>query len=246
MTSPLALPPTGAEAAEDFAFVWRWLLLGMATGGWAGFLVGGVGGRIAMFVLRLTSSDSVRGTQSDDGFTIGQLSGATVFLLAVTTVLGMVVGVALVCARSQMPGSAGAVLIVLAAGTLGASQIIKPNGVDFTRLAPLPLACAMFTLIPLGGAALTLWITARWSVWWWQNPRRTVLAALPLVLVVPTFFVSIPFIVVSLAIGGMALRVGRLRQALTNRIGTIVVMMLAGAILVAASVALVSDIAEIV
>ena len=82
MTSPLALPPTGAEAAEDFAFVWRWLLLGMATGGWAGFLVGGVGGRIAMFVLRLTSTDSVRGTQSDDGFTIGQLSGATVFLLS--------------------------------------------------------------------------------------------------------------------------------------------------------------------
>jgi hypothetical protein len=54
----------------------------------------------------------------------------------------MAVGVALVCARSQMP----AVRVQahrLGAGTLGAPQIIKPNGVDFTRLAPLPLRCSL-------------------------------------------------------------------------------------------------------
>lgn len=122
MTNPLALPPAGADAREDLAFVWRWLLLGGAAGGWAGLLVGGVGGRIAMFVLRLTSSASVRGIQSDDDFTIGQISGATAFLLAITTVLGMVVGIVLVSVRSQLPGLLGASLIVLAAGTLGAER----------------------------------------------------------------------------------------------------------------------------
>ena len=54
----------------------------------AGFLVGGVGGRLAMFILRLTSDDSVRGIESDDGFTIGQISAQSFFLIAATTLLG--------------------------------------------------------------------------------------------------------------------------------------------------------------
>ncbi len=95
----------------------------------------------------------------------------------------------------------GAVLIVLVlgAGTLGAVEIIKPDGVDFTRLAPLPAACAIVTLI--------LWLVARWNAWWWQNPRLTAVGAMPLIVAVPTFFISIPVVLVSLAVGGAALRV---------------------------------------
>ena len=52
----------------------RSVLLGAAAGAWAGLLIGGIGGRVAMGVLRVTSKDTVRGRISDDGFEIGQVS----------------------------------------------------------------------------------------------------------------------------------------------------------------------------
>ena len=39
-----------------------------------GTVVAGFGSRLSMYVLRLTSPESVRGVTSDDGFTIGRTS----------------------------------------------------------------------------------------------------------------------------------------------------------------------------
>ena len=156
MTDPLALPPSGAGFRSNVGFIGRWLLLGGAAGALSGFVIGGVGGRLAMFLLRLTSSDSVRGLESDDGFTIGRFSAETIFLLVFTTLLGLIVGIVCIALRSQLPGLRGAVTLVLAGGTLGAAVIVEPDGVDFTRLGPLPLACALFTIIPLAATASTL------------------------------------------------------------------------------------------
>jgi hypothetical protein len=245
MTDPLALPPRGADFMSSVAFIWRWLLLGGAAGAVSGFLVGGVGGRLAMFVLRLTSSDSVRGVESDDGFTIGKFSVQTVFLLGLATVLGLLVGITSVALRSQLPGRVGAAAIVLAGGTLGASTIIKPGGTDFTRLGPLPLVCALFTAIPLGGAALTVWLIGRWQRWWWRNPRRTAIACAPWILALPSFFVSAPAILVTVVVAACALRVPFARAALTNRIGQAAATVLTATIIVYASIALVGDLVEI-
>jgi len=44
------------------------------AGGIAGFVWGGVGGRVAMRIVFLTSDDTVRGVISDDGFEIGRIS----------------------------------------------------------------------------------------------------------------------------------------------------------------------------
>jgi hypothetical protein len=57
----------------------------VAAGMLAGLVVGGIGGRVAMFTLRVTSSSRVTGIESDDGFRIGQISTATFFLLLITT-----------------------------------------------------------------------------------------------------------------------------------------------------------------
>jgi hypothetical protein len=146
MTSPHARPIAGpltlrsvrADVGADVAFAGRWLLLGGAAGAWAGLLIGGVGGRLAMFVLRVTSSDSVRGVERNDGFTIGQFSGDTVFLLAITTVLGLFVGVVLVVVRSQLHGWLGVLLTMLAAGLLGTAAI----GDRSVRGRPTPTAVA--------------------------------------------------------------------------------------------------------
>ena len=242
---PLALPPPGADLRSSLVFAWRWLLLGGAAGGVSGLLIGGVGGRLAMFALRLTSPHSVRGIKSDDGFTIGEFSLQTVFLLGFAAAIGLLVGVACLALRSQLPGRVGAAMIVLAGGTLGAATIIKPDGVDFTRLAPLPLACALFTAIPLAGAALTVCLIGRWQHWWWRNRRRTAIACAPWILAVPPFFISAPVTLVTVGVVAGALHIPFARAVLTDRIGRAAATVLTATIIVLASIALVGDLAEI-
>lgn len=245
MTDPLALPPPSAGITTNLAFVGRWLLLGGAAGAVAGLLVGGVGGRLAMFVLRLTSSDSVRGVESDDGFTIGTFSFATIFLLLIASLFGLLVGIVCVALRSQLRGRGGGLMIVVAGGMFGAAAIIEPGGVDFTFLDPLLLACAMFTVIPLAGVALTIVLIDRWRHWWWSERRRTVIACSPWILAVPSFFVAVPVFSILLVGGGGALRLPFVRAAVTNRVGSSTAFALTAVVAALATVALVRDITEI-
>lgn len=166
-------------------------------------------------------------------------------LLGFATAMGLLVGVACVALRSQLPGRVGAAMIVLAGGTLGASAIMKPDGVDFTRLAPLPLVCAMFTAIPLGNAALTVWLIGRWQHWWWRNRVRTAIACAPWILTLPPFFVSAPVTLIIIGVVAGALHVPVTRAVLTNRLGRAVATMLTGTIIVIASIALVGDLGKI-
>jgi hypothetical protein len=245
MNDALALPPAGAPLRDDLRFVGRWLLLGGAAGGLAGFLVGGVGGRLAMFVLRFTSSESVAGVESDDGFTIGKISSESFFLLAITTFLGIVVGVVIMAVRSQLPGRRGGSLVVAAAGTFGAVAIISPDGVDFNLLSPLWVACLVFTLIPLLGAALMVWLIDRWQLWWWQDRRRTIVASLPWLLTVPAVIVFGPLMLVLMTVGTAALRIPFLRTAATGRVGRIAMTVVAIAAIAVSSAGLISDVVEI-
>ena len=58
----------------------RRLSVAMAAGLACGAVVGGVGGRLAMFLLRLTSDAALRGIKTDDDFVIGRFSyGAAIF-----------------------------------------------------------------------------------------------------------------------------------------------------------------------
>jgi hypothetical protein len=126
------MPPLRQEVVA----VVRWVLLGAGAGGLAGLLIGGVGGRLAMFVLRLTSSDSVRGLESDDGFIIGRFSGETLFLLGLTTVLGAVAGVAYLAARAFVPRRLRTVSWAAIGGVIGGAQLVHADGIDFTLLGP--------------------------------------------------------------------------------------------------------------
>lgn len=167
---------------DDLSAIGRWALLGAAAGALAGALIGGVGGRLAMFVLRVTSSDAVRGVESDDGFIIGRFSLDTGFLVAVTTMLGAASGLLYVATRSFIPERVRVAGWAAAGGVVGGSLIIRPDGVDFTLLNPLWLAVALFIVIPAGGAGVTAALVERWSrTWWWRNRRRTLVAALPAV-----------------------------------------------------------------
>ena len=70
----------------------------------AGFLIAGVGARLAMLLLRVTSGDHVVGLESDEGFVIGRFTSSTFFLvLALTVGSAAVLGPASALVRFWIP-----------------------------------------------------------------------------------------------------------------------------------------------
>ena len=149
----LTLPNHAAGPKADSGFLGRWILLGAGAGAISGAVIGGVGGRLAMFVLRLTSSDLLRGATTDDGFEIGVITFDTVALIILTTIIGAVGGVAYVAMRNFISARWRVAAWGLACGSVGGAVIISDDGIDFLLLEPLSLAVAMFIVIPAAGGA---------------------------------------------------------------------------------------------
>jgi hypothetical protein len=116
-----------------------------------GVLVGGVGGRLAMLLLRLTSPESVVGVISDDGFEIGQVTlFGTLGLVALAATVGLVGAVAYALVEPWLIGPSWFRNLTcgLGAGAVVGSALIHAEGVDFTLLTPTWLAIALFVAIP--------------------------------------------------------------------------------------------------
>ena len=79
------------------------VLVAVAAGALAGAIVGGVGGRLAMLLLRLTSPETVNGMTTDDGFEIGVFTTDTLNLVAGMTMLGGINGVLYAVLRRGIP-----------------------------------------------------------------------------------------------------------------------------------------------
>ncbi len=170
-----------------------------------GVLVGGVGGRLAMFVLARLNPE-VDGLRSDDDFTMGQFTSATFNLLFVAMVLGIVGGAAYLVLRSLMIGPRWFQILSISLGpaVVVGSQIVHSDGVDFT-LDPVLLAVAMFVLIPGIYAALLTVLAERWLADDGPFLRAPAwVAALPMLLWIPLA----PFLV-PLALGFVALEAVR-------------------------------------
>jgi hypothetical protein len=163
----------------------RGLPAGVLGGLLTGLVIGGVGGRIAMFVLRLTSSASVVGLKTDDDFTIGRLSGETGFLLVFTAVLGALGGLFYLTVRSWFPLERRPLLTGIFGGAIGGALFVSPDGVDFTLIHPLPLAIALFIALPATyGVALSIlvekWLREESKL---RRSRLGLLGLIPLVVV---------------------------------------------------------------
>ena len=127
------------------------------VGAVSGLVWGGIGGRIAMRVVLMTSSEHVRNLTSDDGFEIGVISAATVFLFIFTTVLGGIAGLGVGILRMVTCGPTWAVALGtgVATATFVGAGIVHTDGVDFRFLEPLWLTVGLFVLIPgLWGASV--------------------------------------------------------------------------------------------
>jgi hypothetical protein len=117
----------------------------------AGFIVGGLGSRVAMRVMAMTSP-TARGLETDFGATIGDITGGgTLFLLIAGSILGILGGIAYLAIGRLLPGRGwlkgllfGVVLLALTGRFL-----VAPDNPDFVILSPAVLAVAMFTALPL-------------------------------------------------------------------------------------------------
>ena len=231
---------------EDLKTVAYWLSLGAAAGGLGGAIIGGIGGRLAMLLLRFTSDDSVRGIESDDGFIMGRFSFFdTVQLVAVTVIMGAVVGLIVVAGRPFFPKRGMPFAWALAGAITGGAILISPDGVDFTLLEPHWLAVALFIAIPAIGAGLIAWLTELYPRFWWRKRKLTVLAGLAAVPVLIGFPVAIFALVVS-AIWFLAMQWPAARSMPAWQPARIAALAVFGIIVLLGLLNLTSDVREIV
>jgi hypothetical protein len=223
--------------------------LGAASlaGALAGVVVGGIGGRLAMLLLRLTSDASLHGLKTDDGFTIGIVSGETTFLLTITFVIGATGGVVYLATRSLVPERRRVWVWAALGAAIGGAEILRPHGIDFTLLDPLPLAVAMFVAIPAAGAAATSILAERFLGPSSSSNRRNrwLLGLPPFVLIAGVGPRTLLAVTITLIFATLQPRLGRLGAFWSSppvmwvgRGG----LALAGAV---ASIALIQDVAEI-
>ena len=155
------MPAMERITLEDLRGPGATLGAGVSAGFVAGVLIGGVGGRLAMLALRVTSDPSLHGVSTDDGFTIGRVSLETLFLLGVTAGLGILGGLFYLVVRRWIPSPWRIPLMTLFFGLVGGAGVIGPSDVDFTLLSPLSLAVAFFVAIPAAYGAMMPWMAER-------------------------------------------------------------------------------------
>ena len=179
--------------------VWVLIVAGIPTG----VLVAGMGSRLAMLVLRLTSPDSVVGVTSDDGFEIGRFTlGGTYNLLVLGASIGVIGAAAYRAVRPWLLGPAWFRRCTVAAGSgaVVGSMLIHADGIDFRVLKPTWLAVGLFVALPvLFGAVISVAVDRVSAIAVSPGWRRWVL---PIVLVV-----AFPLAIVVVGIAAVVLAV---------------------------------------
>lgn len=178
------------------------IVAGVSTG----IVVIGLGSRLAMFLLRLTSDDSVRGVVSDDAFIIGRFTlGGTYNLVVLGAAVGVIGAAAYIAVAPWLIGPTWfrRATVGVTAGVLVGAMLIHSDGVDFTVLGPLWFAVVLFIALPaLSGVALTITVdtVAKPDSWTAARRWRWVLPLLLVLLVPPSLVVIVPVCVVVAAL----------------------------------------------
>ena len=208
---------TSSWRTDTRAVAW-WVVVGAASGAIAGCVIGGLGGRLAMLLLRVTSPDYVIGTFSDDGFEIGVISRDTFQLVLAMTALGAVNGVLYAALRGSIPPRVRLPLWVLFAAAFGGASFVHEDGVDFTLLEPALLAVALFVALPAVAAAVVVLLVERWiRVEPWSDRRL----ATALVAAAAAGTVALGFAALAAACALAVRRAGL--QGLVGRVGRVAV-----------------------
>ena len=210
------MEPVTAPAGGHPGFAIRLSTLALA-GVSSGAVVIGLGSRLAMLLLRLTSGDRVHGLVSDDGFTIGQVTLSGTYNLCH---LGAAVGVIgagayrLVAPWLLGPPWFRRTTCALGAGAVVGSLLVHADGIDFRALQPTWLAVALFVALPALFAAVlgdVLAAARGWATWVASGPRKRWLVPVLAVAAVPGTLLPLGITAVVLAVSEPA------RRALARR-----------------------------
>lgn len=120
-------PITVDGTQHRVAGVARAMAVATVGGGLSGLLVGGLGGRLAMRLLAVTSPSAAHGGITDDDAIVGVVSFTGSVALALFTLqAGALGGLVLLLARRVLPGSPGARAAgsALLTGTLGGAAFV--------------------------------------------------------------------------------------------------------------------------
>jgi hypothetical protein len=199
-TAAGAVAATGIERRgwRSLEPVVRLLAATIIIGAVGGAVIGGLGGRLAMRILLLTSDDSVKGLTSDDGFEIGRFTlSDTIGLVIVTAFIGVIAALLYLVVHPFVArlGRAAVPAMALFYGVVGGAMMVHRDGIDFRVLEPAILAVILFVAICAGfGAAVASLVGAAAADRAWpQNRSRWLLAPSLLLLLFP------PFLVVAIA-----------------------------------------------
>jgi hypothetical protein len=187
----------------------------------AGAVLVGVGGRVAMLLLRLTSPDRTHGVVSDDGFTIGRVTLAGTYnLLLIGAIVGMVGAAVYLAVAPRLIGPTWfrRATTGMAAGAVGGALLVHADGVDFTLLRPTWFAIALFVTLPAVFGTLigsVVDAVAHDGSWTKRRPWRWLLPVVALAIFPPTVVfvvVATPVISAWVILTHVPI-VGRLRRA---------------------------------
>jgi hypothetical protein len=166
-----------------------------------GLLVGGVGSRVAMRVMAMTSPLAT-GLETDFGATVGEITvGGTIFLLFGGAVVGVFGSIVYAAVQRWLPGRGlgqGLVFGVLLLA-LFSRALIDPGNEDLVILTPPALAIAMFgSLFILYGLVFVRLKERLEPVL--SRPARPWLGIAMVVLAVPSVLLGLPALII---IGGL-------------------------------------------
>lgn len=192
-TTTAVVAPDRSTFGADIAHTLRLIVVAGVT---CGALVVGVGSRLAMLLLRVTTGPEVHGVESDDGFRIGQVTlSGTYSLLSLGAGVGVIGASAYLLVRTWLIGPQWlrrATTGVASAAVAGA-MLVHDDGIDFHLLTPTWLAIGLFVALPgLFGVAIAVTVDrfeahldVRTASFWW--PPLVLLALFPFVLAIMPF-----------------------------------------------------------
>jgi len=191
------------------------LVSGNLAGLIAGLVAGGMGSRLAMRILALTSPDA-QGDITEAGEVVGQITlEGTLFLLAAGAVLGMGGGLAYVVLRRWLPSRGTGLVFGLLMLAISGRLLVNPNNVDFEILDPAWLGITMFALLPILFGLLIVPLQARLEPIF-TKPRSGLMTTLILAAGLAPLAIGGPIaliIVILVAVGLLVARSDGVREA---------------------------------
>ena len=141
----------------------------MVAGLVAGFVAAGIGSRLTMRILAVTTHPLPAGFRTEAEAQVGKITtGGTVFLLLIGAVLGAGGALLYLALRRWLPGSGwsrGIVFGLLLVALLG-RKVVDPGNKDFQFLTPKPLALALFSSLFIAFGLLVVPLVERFDRAW--------------------------------------------------------------------------------